>query len=244
MGLMRNDEKVRKDTILGMVVDQYIKTTTPVSSTLIAQSYSLDLSSATIRNVLAELEEEGYLTHPHTSAGRLPTEKGYRYYVDNIMHEIQLLENEKTRLKQEYRAEALQLENLLEKISELLSETTHYTSIVSIDGLNNKVYCKGTSLVVNYPDYQDIGKIRNILEALEEKEHLLRIINQSLQKKIHVFIGHELALSNIESCSLVVSPYKMRKGPSGRIAVLGPTRMDYERVVSALDYLSKLIEEI
>ena len=244
MGLKRTDEKIRKDTILGIVINQYIKTIIPVSSALIAQSHHLDLSSATIRNILAELEEEGYLSHPHTSAGRMPTEQGYRYYVDNLMHEIQLLEEEKKRIKEEYQAEALELENLLEKTSEVITETTHYTSLVSIDGHHNKIFCKGTSLVVNYPDFQDINKIRNILQALEEKGRLLRFINQNLDEKIRVFIGHELAFSNIDSCSLVVSRYQLRNGPSGRIAVLGPTRMNYERVVSALDYLSQLIEEI
>ena len=244
MSLKRTDEKLRKDMILGIVIDQYIKTITPVSSGFISNTHSLDLSSATIRNVLAELEEEGYLTHPHTSAGRVPTEKGYRYYVDNLMNEIQLLEEEKKRIRHEYQAQARELEKILEKTSELISETTQYTSIVSIDGPNNKIFCRGTSEVVNYPDFNDLTKIKNILHALEEKERILRIINQSLQKRIHVFIGHELALSNIESCSLVVSSYQMRNGPSGRIAVLGPTRMNYERVVSALGYLSKMIQEI
>ena len=244
MSLRRIDDKIRKDKILAIVIDQYIKTVTPVSSGLIAQSHPLDLSSATIRNVLAELEEEGYLTHPHTSAGRIPTEKGYRYYVDNLMLEIQLLEEEKNQIKEEYRKEALQLENLLEKTSELISETTHYTGIVSLDGARNKVFYRGTNLVVNYPDYQDIKKVGNILQALEEKERILRIINQDITSKIRIFIGHELALSNIESCSLVVSRYQLRNGPSGRIAVLGPTRMNYKHVVSALEYLSRLIEKI
>lgn len=237
--------QARRDRILAITIDEYIKTVTPVSSAVIVKGYALDLSSATIRNILAELEEDGYLTHPHTSAGRVPTQKGYRYYVDNLMDEIQLLEVEKDHIKAEYEKERLELDWLLEKTSQVLSEVTHYTSIVSVDGLGNKLFCRGMSLVVAYPEYQqDMSKIKGILAALDEKKRLLAIINQSLEKKIKIFIGQEIACREIDSCALVVTGFKSRQGPSGRIAILGPTRMDYEHVVSTLDYVSDLIERI
>lgn len=239
-----SDVKKRKDLILAITVSKYIDTITPVSSSYIAQSSNLDLSSATIRNILAELEDEGFLTHPHTSAGRIPTEKGYRYYVDNLMNEIQLLEDEKERIKQEYEQERLELERLLDKTSEVLSQATHYTSIVSVDGWGNKIFCKGTSFVVGYPEQNDIDKIRSILSALEQKEQLLEIINQKLNNKIDIFIGHEMQYSQINDCSLVVSSYQTKNNVSGRIAVLGPTRMQYERVVSTMEYLSELMEDL
>ncbi|MBI5150919.1 MAG: hypothetical protein HZA28_09170 [Candidatus Omnitrophica bacterium] len=239
----KTDLRERKERILAITVDQYIKTISPVSSTAIVQVYGIDLSSATIRNVLAELEEDGYLTHPHTSAGRVPTQKGYRYYVDHLMGEIQLLEGEKTRIRAEYQKESAELERLLEKTSRVLSQTTHCTSIVSIDG-DSRIFCQGTSFVVEYPDYRDINKIRGILTALDEKERLLEIINKQLDEKTAVFIGKELGCEDINTCSLVVSRYQSKHGPSGRIAVLGPTWMDYKRVVCALDYFSDLIEEI
>lgn len=244
MASKRADSRLRKDTILGIVVEQYVRTITPVSSQFIVSEYPLDLSSATIRHVLAELEEEGFLTHPHTSAGRLPTEQGYRYYVDNLMDEIKLLEEEKNRIRKEYLKEKGELETLLDQASKFLCDTTHYTSLVSVDGWGSKLFLKGTSFVVNYPDFQDLNKIKNILITLEEKERILDIINQHLEKKIKIFIGHELPLSEIDSCSLVISRYQLRKGPSGRIAVLGPTRMDYERVISAIEYLSNVINDI
>lgn len=238
------DAQARKDWILAMTIAHYVDTVSPVGSACLAKKYQLGLSSATIRNILADLEQEGYLMHPHTSAGRVPTQKGYRYYVDNLMKEIQLLEAEKGRIKAEYSKETKELEGLLEKTSQVVSELTQYTSIISVDGWEQKIFCKGTGFVVEYPDEQDLTKIRDILVALDEKEHLLKIINQTLQNKIEIFIGHEMACSEINSCSLVVSRYKVKNGPSGRIAVLGPTRMDYERVVSTLDYFSELMEEI
>ena len=244
MKSIKSEHQYRKDKVLGIVVNEYIKTVNPVSSGFIVQEYPLDLSSATIRNILAELEEEGYLMHPHTSAGRMPTQEGYRYYVDNLMNEIQLLGAEKQRIRQEYFKEACDLENLLEKTSEAISDLTHYTSIISIDG-KDRMFCRGTNYVVQYSDYQqDLHRIQSILEALEKKERILHLLNQGLQRKIQIYIGHELAHSNIQNCSLAVSRYEAHNGTTGRIAVLGPTRMDYQKVVSTLDYISQLMKEI
>jgi transcriptional regulator of heat shock response len=240
----KTDYQERKDKVFGIVVEEYIKTISPVSSGFIASEYHLDLSPATIRNILAELEEEGYLTHPHTSAGRIPTQLGYRYYVDYLMQEIQLLEEEKQRIKAEYHKSVLELEALLEKTSEVISDLTHYTSIISVDGLPYKVFYHGTQHVVEYPESVDLVKVRNILQALEEKARLLQIINRDLERKVKIYIGHETSYSEIENCSLAVTGYTVENGPSGRIAVLGPTRMDYERVVSTLDYISDLMSEL
>src|SRR3989338_11285351 len=89
------DYQIRKDRVLAIVVDEYVKNVSPVGSQLLVERYRLDLSPATVRNILAELEEEGFLMHPHTSAGRIPTQRGYRYYVDHLIEEIQLLNEEK-----------------------------------------------------------------------------------------------------------------------------------------------------
>jgi transcriptional regulator of heat shock response len=248
MASRRIDILARKDKILRITIEQYISTVTPVSSARITQECSLDLSSATVRNILAELETEGYLTHPHTSAGRVPTQFGYRYYVDHFVNEIQLLEAEKKHIKEEYERETFEMETLLEKTSKVLSNMTQYTSIVSVDGWDHKLFFGGTNFIMGYHDYHDVSrdikKIQNILAALDEKEKLLEVINRDLAKKIDVLIGHEMECSDIDGCSLVVSRYKSKQGPSGRIAILGPTRMDYNRVVSTLDYFSDLMEEM
>lgn len=241
MSAKYSDIKLRKDRILAIVIGRYIKTVLPVGSQYITEEYDLDVSPATVRNILADLEEEGYLTHPHTSAGRMPTQRGYRYYVDHLMNEIQLLEEEKYRIAQEYKRHARQLEDLMEKTSEVISDLTHYTSIVSLDeGDGSKIICKGTSYVVGYPDDTDVLKIQAILRILEEKERLMELINRTLEKKIEIYIGHEMALKDMESCSLAVSRFE-KDGMKGRIAVLGPTRMQYDRVVSTLEYVSQIL---
>jgi transcriptional regulator of heat shock response len=235
------ENQSRRDFVLGIVVNEYIKTVNPVSSGYIVQEHVPDLSPATIRNILAELEKDGYLTHPHTSAGRVPTSEGYRYYVDNLMSEIELLGEEKTRIKEEYQKEVKDLELTLEKTSQVISDITHYTSIVSVDGRGNQFFCKGTGYVVQYADSHDLNKIRDILKTLEEKEQILEMINRRLKQKIQIYIGHEIACSDMGDCSLAVSPYKTGSGLTGRLAILGPTRMDYQKVVSALDYFSELM---
>src|SRR3989338_3490683 len=215
MAAKGSDFQVRKDLILEIVVDRYVKTIMPVSSAYIAEQCRLDLSPATIRNILAELEEQGYLMHPHTSAGRMPTQRGYRYYVDHLIDEIQLLNDEKQLIEMEYQRQVLELEGLLEKTSEFISNLTHYTSIISIDGLDHKLIYKGASNIVAYPDGSNIDKIRDIFLALEEKESILEIINRSLGKKIEIYIGQELECSEINDCSMVISSYRSDKGLSG-----------------------------
>jgi len=238
-----SDMQVRKERILAIVIGRYIKTVSPVGSQYITEEHDLDVSPATVRNILADLEEEGYLTHPHTSAGRMPTQQGYRYYVDHLMNEIQLLEEEKRRISHEYKRHVNQLEDLMEKTSEVISDLTHYTSIVSLDdeqGQKHRIICKGTNYVVGYPESTDILKMQAILKILEEKERIMELINRSLEEKIKIYIGHEMALKDMESCSLAISRFE-KDGVKGRIAVLGPTRMQYDRVVSTLEYISQML---
>jgi transcriptional regulator of heat shock response len=238
------DYQQRKDLILGIVVEEYIKIVSPISSQFISRKYPVDLSSATVRNILAELEEDGYLTHPHISAGRMPTQSGYRYYVDHLMNEIKLLEEEQRRIRNEYKRQVLELETLLEKISQVISDITHYTSIVSMDGNAERLIYHGTSHIVNYPEANDIQRIQAILLALEEKDRIIEIINRDLQNKVQIYIGQELSCSEINECSMVVSRYQVSNGSSGRIAILGPTRMNYGKVRSALEYLTSLMSEL
>ncbi len=244
MGPRKTDHPYRKDRILGIVVEQYIRTVTPVSSGFIAEKFFPELSSATIRNILADLEREGLLTHPHTSAGRVPTEEGYRYYVDNLMREIRLLDAEQRQIREEYERGVRDLEEILERTSETISGLTHCVSIVSVDGWQGRLFFRGTQFVVGGPDFSDWKRVRDILRILETKERLLQLLNRDLEQKIAFYIGHELALAEMEGCSLVVSRYQIRRKCSGRLAVLGPTRMDYARVGSALDYCSRVLQEM
>lgn len=238
------DYEARKKEILSGAIDYYIRTAQPVSSEALVHDYPLDLSPATVRNVFADLEDEGYLTHLHTSAGRVPTQAGYRYFVDNLMDEIQLIEEEKSRIEADYRKNIGELEKILDETSRLISEITHNAGIVSFPGGQDRVFYKGTSFILEQPEFRDLVKIRHLLAVLEGREKLLEIINRDLKERIGVFIGSEIACSDIGDCSLVVSAYKVKDRPSGRLAVLGPTRMQYGKVISTLEYLSERLSRI
>ncbi|MDP8265811.1 MAG: hypothetical protein P9M07_02560 [Candidatus Aceula meridiana] len=243
MTTKRLDPQKRKEQVLTYVVEQYICHVVPVGSSQIASECLCGLSSATIRNVLAELEDDGYLTHPHTSAGRVPTQEGYRYYVDKLMNEINLLSTEKDRIQAEYAQGMGELEGLLERTSEILAQETHYPSIISLDG-RDLIFCRGVSFVAGYPEFYNFQKIRYMLEVLEQKKELLKLIDREIDERAKIFIGREVGLPGVEDCSLVVSRFGRKGGPSGRLALLGPTRMNYDKAVSTLEYLSQLVDRM
>src|SRR3989304_4060342 len=127
----KTDSRERKERILAVTVDQYIQTVSPVSSAFIADECGFDLSSATIRNELAELEEEGYLTHPHTSAGRVPTERGYRYFVESLMEEFELPIVEQRMISHQFHQVTLDVDQWLRLTAAVLSRAAHGAALVT-----------------------------------------------------------------------------------------------------------------
>ncbi|MBF0569818.1 MAG: hypothetical protein HQL18_03485 [Candidatus Omnitrophica bacterium] len=242
--MVRSDPRQRKDVVLGMVVQQYIRTDIPVSSAFIAEEYEQDISSATIRNILADLESDGYLMHPHTSAGRVPTQRGYRYFVDFLMREIVLMDEERRRIQREYEQGVRELEFLIERASAVVSDLTHCASIVTLDDYPRSYSLRGTNYLAEALGIHGLRKIVSILRTLEEKEQVLEVLRRDLDKKIKIYIGQETDCEDFDECAMAVSHFKTRGGAAGHIAVLGPTRMDYERVVSTLEYVSGLMRNL
>ena len=236
------DQETRKKAILSAAINRYIKEAEPVASEDIAQNF--DLSSATIRNIFAELEETGYLTHPHTSAGRIPTDKGYRYYVDFLLSQMELLDNEKEKIVKEYKREIKHLEDTLEETSEFVSAMTHYASIVSVLDWQDKFFYRGIRYILEQPEFKDLEKIRLIVEMLEEKQRLIEIIHRDFSGKIKVYIGKELGYQEMDNCSLVISSYRIQNKPWGRIAVLGPMRMEYNHIIPTLEFISDTLTTV
>jgi heat-inducible transcriptional repressor len=240
--MVRNvDHESRKKAILAATINKYIENGTAVASEDIAEGFGV--SSATVRNVFADLEESGYLTHPYTSGGRIPTNKGYRYYVDFLIAQIQLVGEDKDRIDNEYKSEMKRLEDVLEKTSELISGVTHYAGITSFLDWQDKFFYNGLSQVFDHPEFQDLGKIRLFIKIIEEKQRLLEIINRDFEDKVKVYIGEELGCPEICGCSLIVSRYRLKNKPMGRIAVLGPMRMQYQHTIPALEYISDILTE-
>lgn len=235
------DYESRRRAVLSATINKYIRKAGPVASEDIAENF--DLSPATIRNIFSELEEAGYLTHPHTSGGRIPTDKGYRYYVDFLNSQIDLLDEEKSRIMREYKKGIRRVEDALEETSGVISETTHYAGIVSFLEWHDRLFYKGLSRILEHPEFKDSQKIRILINALEEKQSLLEIINRDFNDKVKVYIGHELGCPEMANCSLVVSGYRRGKKPQGKIAVLGPARMEYSHIIPALAYISDVLSD-
>ncbi|MEI6437526.1 MAG: hypothetical protein WCO69_02100 [Candidatus Omnitrophota bacterium] len=242
--MVRANQQQRKDVVLTMVVQQYIRTDAPVSSAFIADCYEDGISSATIRNILADLESDGYLTHPHTSAGRVPTQRGYRYFVDFLMREIALVEEERHRIHLEYEQGVRELQLLMERTSAVISDLTHCASIVTLEGYPRTYSFRGTNYLAEAVGVHGLQKMAGILKVLEEKERILEVLRRDLDKKIKIYIGQETACACFDDCAMAVSHFKTRGGAAGHLAVLGSTRMDYERVVSALEYVSEIMREL
>lgn len=241
--MVRNvDYESRKKAVLAATINKYINEADPVASDDIAKVF--DLSSATIRNIFVELEQEGYLTHPYTSGGRMPTNKGYRYYVDFLISQMELLDIEKERITREYRSQIKRLEEALEKTSELISAITHYAGIVSLRELRTGFFYKGLSQILEQPEFHDYERTRLLVKMIEDRDRLLNIMNRDLDNKVKIYIGRELGCPEIESCSLVVSTYCLRNKPVGRLAVLGPMRMRYDHIIPSLEYISEVLTAV
>lgn len=241
--MVRNvDYEARRRAVLTAAINEYIRAATPVASEDIAGAF--DLSSATIRNIFAELEEGGYLTHPYTSGGRIPTDKGYRYYVDFLAEQMDLLDEEKQQIVQEYERKIRRLDETLEKTSEVISQITRYAGIVSFLEEQDRLFYRGISLVVDQPEFQNYEKMRLLIKMLEDKRRLLEIINRDFSDKVKVYIGSELGCPEMDHCALIVANYRVKRKPSGRIAVLGPARMAYSHIIPAIEYISDVLSDV
>jgi len=216
----------RKKRILQAIVNDYVKFAEPIASKIIADKYDLDLSSATIRNEMAELEELGLIEKTHTSSGRVPSDLGYRYYVDSLMDYYDVSNEELTNL-----AEYLEgCGKMLTDISKMLSGLTHYTTI-SMD--KNDMVLYGRNNVFDYPEFRDIERLKKFMYLMEEEERIREIVDSYTNTDITIRIGNENNFDEVKDYSVVTFNYK----DEGTIAIIGPKRMDYSRVVSYIRYL-------
>jgi len=240
---MTINKEARENKVLEAIVKAHIASAYPVSSKHIAQI--LGLSSATIRNVMFELEKAGFIMQPYTSAGRIPTDLGYRRYVDCIMSANELSESDDAlflRLRQLVNRKKL-LEEVIEEISSAISRITKYTGIALAP--NNKLYFDGTYHMLEQPEFSEQGMAREFLRAIEEKEELMRIMSEDLEEaRTIIRIGRENIFSGLHGCTIITSTYKIKNRASGNIGIIGPMRMKYEEVVPAVEYLAGMTTEI
>lgn len=338
----------RKLKILKAIIRNYLETGEPVGSRTISKYTDLNLSSATIRNEMSDLEDMGYILQPHTSAGRVPSDKGYRLYVDNMMQEkseeISKQQQEITEMKEFLTEKVEKVEELLQKTAKMLANNTNYATMVSsprfakrlkfiqlslldsekllcvvvlegnviknkivtlskdVDGetvlklnilLNStlngltmeeinlgiiskitgqageqmelvrrvleiiaevvgsgddmQIYTSGTTNILKYPELSDSSHASELINVLEEKQQLRGLISDSPQGEentgIQVYIGNETPVQTMKDCSVVTMTYEIGDGVQGTIGIIGPKRMDYEKVVENLKTVKEQLDE-
>ena len=335
----------RKVKILNAVIRNYLETGEPVGSRTISKYTDLNLSSATIRNEMADLEELGYIVQPHTSAGRIPSDKGYRFYVDNLMEEKN---REVTEMKEFVIEKTGRMEQILKQVAKLLANNTNYATMVSaptittnkvkfiqlslvdekqlvavivlnsnivknimidiseeienetllklnlllnttLNGLSIQeinlgiisklkeqagehkqivgevldalalslseqeelqIYTSGTTNLLKYPEPSDSEKVSNLLSTFEEKEQLLGLVTDTLSESadsetgIQVYIGNETPIQTMKDCSVVTATYELQDGMRGTVGIIGPKRMDYEKVVEKLKTIQSQLDDV
>lgn len=340
----------RKMKILQAVIKNYLETGEPVGSRTISKYTDLNLSSATIRNEMADLEEMGYIIQPHTSAGRIPSDKGYRLYVDTMMEQMDSAMKEKTKEVEELKDLLLEkeekMDQLLKQVARTLAVNTNYASMISapscsgnklkfiqlsrvdatqlvavivlegniiknnmltvseelddetllklnillnthLNGLpieeinlglvarlkqqagihgdivgevidavaesikaddDLQIYTSGANNIFKYPELADQQKASEIISTFEEKQMLTTLVQDTLAKEdntgIQVYIGDETPVSSMKDCSVVTATYELGEGMKGTIGIIGPKRMDYEKVVSTLQNLMKQLDDL
>ena len=334
----------RKKKILAGIVKTYIETAMPVASKALVSKYRLDFSPATVRNIMVELEEVGYLKHLHTSSGRVPTDKGYRYYVDAIMEKQQLAPSEKKRiLMRLINAQWEEMENLLENALSVVSNYTNQISLLvyyrarniyvekidliyinnfkilfiivadsgdvihifiedenlprieelskflnfvnselkgeALNNIKNKIKAnlisssnpfyhvfsnllnlligalvniedkaflyQGTNKIIKYPEFNNIGVFHNIIDMLERKVELIKILESGFKNSdITICIGRENPYQCAQSFCIISAQYKLRGRVLGTIGILGPTRLPYSRTVSVVRYVSEILGQV
>jgi transcriptional regulator of heat shock response len=231
----------RRLEILRAIVDEYVATQEPVGSKSIADHHGLGISPATIRNEMAILEDEGLITQPHTSAGRIPTDRGYRVFVDKLAT-VKPLSTAERRAIETFLDSSNDLEELLKRSAKLLADITKQVAVVTYPILGEsreKLAISGTAHLAR--SGEDLGfTLSPILEALEEQVVLLRLLNE-VHPTVHVRIGSEQNETNLQSTSLVTVGYGADSAQLGAIGVLGPTRMDYAGSMAAVDAVARYV---
>ncbi len=233
----------RKNELLSAIIDHFIKTAQPVGSKTIILSYNFRVSPATIRNDMMALEEEGLLMQPHTSAGRIPTDKGYRLYVDELVDFSEarvLAKNTLDRIRAQHQAD--DAKQKVHDAVQLLSEASPNLVFATIPE-SDRTFFMGFSKMMRQPEFMEAPlKASQVMEVIEDREHFVQGLKKmELSEEPKIYIGEENILSGIDSCSMIVAGYQA-KGFSGAIGILGPKRMPYAFNCAMLTEVRNLLE--
>lgn len=227
----------RKETILQAIVEEYIRTAEPVGSKVLADRYGLDVSPATVRSEMAALEEEEFIRQPHTSAGRVPTEKGYSYYITRFVKPS--VKKEPSRALRRAALSSHSQEETLHALANALMHLSGDMAIASFGG--DRAYYTGVSQLAAKPDFQRLELLQSLTSLLDRFDEITGTVMQNLAEEPEVMIGQSNPFGQ-ETAAVVV---KCRL-PNGRIALLGlvgPMRMDYRKNLGLIEQVVDILNE-
>lgn len=234
------DNNVRKQDVLKTLVETFVHTGQPVGSMQVMEQLPYEVSSATIRNDMAELTELGLLAQPHTSAGRIPTDFGYKTYVKVITEDRRELSKRQQEVLNKYFEKLRSLQEKYQAAARMLAKMSGSIGMLMDDTQN--VYLSGMSNVARMPEFNDDQFGVKLMEALEQPKELMQNLNNSVNPgDVNVLIGQDNLLQ-INKATVVITHF----GPQGKrvISIIGPTRMDYNKALPLVDYMRKLLNDL
>jgi len=227
----------RQAKLLAAIIEQYAEVASPVGSSLLAKAF--DVSSATVRAEMAQLEDAGYITQPHTSAGRIPTDKGYRYYVNNLAAQDETSAERRADRALAARVESGgQPERTIRSAADTLVELTHNLGLATIGG---QLYMSGLSNLFGQPEFLQKGHVQEVAKLLDNLEPWLR--EAAPNQPLSVYIGQENPIGRNSGCSLIISRFRSPYSDNSYIGILGPTRQSYRGVMSLVQRAGEALEE-
>jgi transcriptional regulator of heat shock response len=235
------DTRGRESEILNLVIETYIKESKPISSTHLCEKYNLPYSSATIRNVMETLEKKGFLSHIHTSSGRVPTTKGFKQYVECLKKE-EMVKNYPIEL--ELYSTISDSSQVINSALDVLALKSGYASFLAVSGEGHKLFFRGARFILEQPEFEDMRRLKSVFYALEVRlNQIQELMLNYFDEQVKILVGDEIGFDEISDCSLVVSGSGEKK-VSYSLALLGPMRMDYVRAVSCLQSIKYQLETI
>lgn len=232
----------RQQLLLKFIIKEYIKNAEPIGSDFVVKKGKFDLSPATVRNEMMELEKQGYISQPHTSAGRIPTEKGYKFYIKNYLDldsdkvadkKIKQLENVN---KQKSEDETAYIKNLAKNLADISS------GAVLIGFGPNNVYYTGLTNLFSQPEFQNLELVQNISAVMDHLDEVMDIVFEKIGNEAEIMIGNGNPFG--DDCGAVVTKYNSSGVDSGFLGIIGPMRMDYSNNLNLIKYAQKLLEDI
>ncbi|MBU1036959.1 hypothetical protein KKF32_02900 [Patescibacteria group bacterium] len=227
---------LKKTALLSQIIKQYLCSAAPVGSKLLAQKSSFAVSSATIRNNMAWLEKEGYIVQPHTSAGRVPTEKGYCLYLEDLVTSFELAEQKKKLLKSYLgKINSQAMEPQIKKLAQMIAEMSHNAVVVGFSADN--VYYTGIANLFAQPEFSDQNCVYNLSLVIDHLDKVMEEIFTEI-RKVEIKIGSQNPFGN--NCSVILTPWQIKK-KKGILGILGPMRMDYENNLGIINFVNQNI---